>query len=125
MTRSCKIAIRATPSLCVSRSLANPELVRGNVARGEFDPDQPVPRLPLRLKVVLGPAVEFGRCAAIAGAAVGSERDQGGGGGARHRHLYRSCGGRTVESEGRREVPLRVDLRLQIGDLLLRGGNGI
>jgi hypothetical protein len=30
-----------------------------------------------------------------------------------------------VESEGRREVPLSVDLRLQIGDLLLRGGNGI
>src|SRR5207245_8385035 len=45
--------------------------------------------------------------------------------GARHRHLYRSCGGRTVESEGRREVPLSVDLRLQIGDPLLRRGNGI
>ena len=42
-----------------------------------------------------------------------------------HRHLYRSCGGRSVESEGRREVPLSVDLRLQIDDLLLREGNGI
>ena len=42
-----------------------------------------------------------------------------------HRHLYRSCGGRSVESEGRREVPVSVDLRLQIGDLLHRGGNGI
>src|ERR1700730_6842439 len=42
-----------------------------------------------------------------------------------HRHLYRSCGGRSVESERRREVPVSVDLRLQIGDLLLRGGNGI
>ena len=30
-----------------------------------------------------------------------------------------------IESEGRREVPVRVALRLQIGDLLLRGGNGI
>jgi len=42
-----------------------------------------------------------------------------------HRHQYRSCGGRSVESERRREVPVSVDLRLQIGDLLLRGGNGI
>src|ERR1700730_5987345 len=31
----------------------------------------------------------------------------------------------SVVSERRREVPLSVDLRLQIGDLLLRGGNGI
>src|SRR2546428_1531968 len=30
-----------------------------------------------------------------------------------------------IESEGRREVPVSLDLRLQIGDLLLRGGNGI
>src|SRR5580700_3673937 len=32
---------------------------------------------------------------------------------------------RSVESERRREVPVSVDLRLQISDLLLRGGNGI
>ena len=30
-----------------------------------------------------------------------------------------------VESEGRREVTLSLDLRLQIRDFLLRGGNGI
>jgi len=34
-------------------------------------------------------------------------------------------GGLSVESEGRREAPLSADLRLQIGDLLLREGNGI
>src|SRR5207247_5117811 len=41
------------------------------------------------------------------------------------RHLPRPYGGLSVESEGRREVPVGLDLRLQIGDLLLRGGNGI
>ena len=42
-----------------------------------------------------------------------------------HRHQYRSCGGRSVESERRREVPVSVDLRLQIGDHLVRGGKRI
>ena len=42
-----------------------------------------------------------------------------------HRHLHRPSGELSVESEGRREVPVGVDLRLQIGDLLLREGNGI
>ena len=38
----------------------------------------------------------------------------------------RSTRGRSsVEGERRREVPVRVDLRLQIGDLLLGGGDGI
>src|SRR2546426_1203876 len=41
------------------------------------------------------------------------------------RSLRRPCGGLSVESERRREIPLSVDLRLQIGDPLLRGGNGI
>src|SRR5207247_10059143 len=40
-------------------------------------------------------------------------------------HLPRPYGGLSVESEGRREVPVGLDLRLQIGDLLLRGRNGI
>src|SRR6185295_1053812 len=39
--------------------------------------------------------------------------------------LRRRCGGRSVERKGRREVPVSVDLRLQVGDFLLRGGNGI
>ena len=30
-----------------------------------------------------------------------------------------------VEIEGRREIPVRVDLRLQVGDLLLRGDNSV
>src|SRR5712671_520380 len=42
-----------------------------------------------------------------------------------HRHLHRPCGGRSVEIEGRREVAVSGDLRFQIGDLLLRDGNGI
>ena len=33
---------------------------------------------------------------------------------------YRSCGGRSFKSEGRRDVPIGVDLPLQMGDLLLR-----
>jgi hypothetical protein len=32
---------------------------------------------------------------------------------------------RSVESEGRREASIGIDLRFQISDLLLRGGNGI
>src|SRR6266851_4647621 len=39
--------------------------------------------------------------------------------------LPRPCGGLWVESEGRREVPVSVDLCLQIGDHLLRSGHGI
>jgi hypothetical protein len=39
--------------------------------------------------------------------------------------LHRPYGRLPVEREGRREVPVSLDLRLQIGDLLLRGGNGI
>lgn len=39
--------------------------------------------------------------------------------------LPRPCGGLWVESEGRREVPVGVDLRLQIGNHLRRGGHGI
>ena len=31
----------------------------------------------------------------------------------------------SVECQGRRELPLSVDLRCQIGDLLLRSGNGV
>jgi hypothetical protein len=42
-----------------------------------------------------------------------------------HRPPHRPYGGLPVESEGRGEVPVGVDLRVQIGDLLLRGGNGI
>jgi len=34
-------------------------------------------------------------------------------------------GGLSVESEGGREVPVSVDLGLQVGDLVLRGANGI
>src|SRR6267378_2248025 len=33
--------------------------------------------------------------------------------------------GVSVEIEGGREIPVRVDLRLQIRDFLFRGGNGI
>src|SRR4029453_14654091 len=43
----------------------------------------------------------------------------------KHRHLHRVRGGLFVESEGRREVPIGVDLCLQIGNRLLRGGNRI
>ncbi len=46
--------------------------------------------------------------------------------GCAHRDLPRSfCGLELVESERGREVAVRIDLRLQIGDLLLRGGDGI
>src|SRR6266852_3470329 len=40
-------------------------------------------------------------------------------------HVRQQRNGLSVEGEGRREVPLSVDLCLQIGELLLRGGNGI
>ena len=36
-----------------------------------------------------------------------------------------SCAADLVEIERRRELPVRVDLRLQVGDLLLRGGNSV
>src|SRR5438874_9590572 len=43
----------------------------------------------------------------------------------KHARIVSSAGARSVESQGRREVPVRVDLPLQLRDLLLRGGNGI
>src|SRR6266700_315736 len=85
-------------------------------------------------------------CTIARRSAVGSLTAQGGAGGLRgkgvtacagsrgagqswapyvHHHLNRARGGLSVESEGRREVSLSVDLRLQIGDLLLRESNGI
>src|SRR6185295_14630270 len=36
-----------------------------------------------------------------------------------------AAGGLSVEGEGRREVPVGVGLRLQIGGRLLGGGNGV
>jgi hypothetical protein len=42
-----------------------------------------------------------------------------------HRDSRRPCSGFCVEIERGREAAVRLDLRLEIGDLLLRGGDGI
>ncbi len=40
-------------------------------------------------------------------------------------HRHRPGGGPSVKREGDRQVPVSLDLRLQIENPLLRGGNGI